>query len=32
MSANPQPLLPRKKLLSIDTWAVLIANAWPPLC
>jgi hypothetical protein len=27
MSANPQPLLPRKKLLSIDTWAVLIALA-----
>ncbi len=27
MSANSQPLLPRKKLLSIDTWAVLIALA-----
>jgi hypothetical protein len=27
MSANPQPLRPRKKLLSIDTWAVLIALA-----
>ena len=27
MSANPQLLLPRKKLLSIDTWAVLIALA-----
>ena len=27
MSANTQPLLPRKKWLSIDTWAVLIALA-----
>ena len=27
MSANTQPLLPRKKKLSIDTWAVLIALA-----
>jgi hypothetical protein len=27
MSANIQPLLPKKKLLSIDTWAVLVALA-----
>ncbi|MGA2428864.1 MAG: hypothetical protein ABSH13_10210 [Candidatus Acidiferrum sp.] len=27
MSGNTQPLLPKKKLLSIDTWAVLIALA-----
>jgi hypothetical protein len=25
MSANADPLTPGKKLLSIDTWAVLIA-------
>jgi hypothetical protein len=27
MSANIQPLVPKKKLLSIDTWAVLVALA-----
>jgi hypothetical protein len=27
MSTNTQPLTPRKKLLSIDTWAVVIALA-----
>jgi hypothetical protein len=27
MSANIQPLLPKKELLSIDTWAVLVALA-----
>ena len=27
MRANTQPLLPKKKLLSIDTWAVLVALA-----
>jgi hypothetical protein len=27
MSTNTQPLLPKKKWLSLDTWAVLIALA-----
>jgi hypothetical protein len=27
MSANTQPLISKKKWLSIDTWAVLIALA-----
>jgi hypothetical protein len=27
MSTNTQPLTPRKKFLSIDTWAVLVALA-----
>ena len=27
MSASTQPLVPRKKWLSIDTWAVLLALA-----
>jgi len=25
MSANTQPLVPRKKVLSVDTWAVIVA-------
>jgi len=27
MSANTEPLLPKKKLLSIDSWAVVVALA-----
>jgi hypothetical protein len=27
MSANTQPLVPRKKFLSVDTWAVIVALA-----
>jgi hypothetical protein len=27
MNANPEPVVPREKLLSIDTWAVLVALA-----
>jgi predicted nicotinamide N-methyase len=27
MSANSQPLVTRKKVLSLDTWAVIVALA-----